>query len=185
MTPRRIVDRRQRRFQRAVFWSAAAALVGYGLFAGDHKPHHLALLWLEERRTEERITELQARSEALEAEKARLEADTLALEALAREKGMIRPGDVVYRIVPVPPGTREAAAESLAVRAAREAAAQEADSLRQAARQGRAQPAGLPPSPVGPALAPPPSVPADPRWKPLEMPARAADGPQPTAGDGL
>jgi cell division protein FtsB len=126
----RLTDRRQRRRQRALFIALAVALVAYGLVSGDHKPYHLALLWLEEQRTGEQITELDAQRRVLDREKARLESDTLALEALAREKGMIRPGDVVYRIVPVPPGVREAAAESLAVRAAREAAARAADSLR-------------------------------------------------------
>jgi hypothetical protein len=108
-------------------------LLGYGVFVGDHRPHHLALLGLEEPRIEERIEDLEARNAELVAEKERLEADTLALEALAREKGMIRPGDMIYQIVPVPPGVREAAAESLAAREAVRAA----DSLRRETSRAR------------------------------------------------
>jgi cell division protein FtsB len=137
VSPTPLSDRQQRRRQRALFIAFAIVLVVYGLVSGDHKPHHLAVLWLEEERTKDRIAELDSQRRELDLEKARLQSDTLALEALAREKGMIRPGDVVYRIVPVPPGVREAAAESLAVRAAREAAARAADSLRQESTRAR------------------------------------------------
>ncbi|MDX1661419.1 MAG: septum formation initiator family protein [Gemmatimonadota bacterium] len=119
---KRLADRRQRRVRRVGFWAAVTAIAAYLLFVGDQRPHHLLLLWLEDRRTEERIEELADERDALRAEVARLEGDTLALESLARAKGMIRPGDLVYRIVPVPPDVREAAAESLAARAARIAA---------------------------------------------------------------
>ena len=170
MTPRRLADRRHRRRQRALFWALAAALVSYGLLAGDHKPHHLAVLWREEQRSVERIQELEERNRELTATRARLAGDTLALEALAREKGMIRPGDVVYRIVPVSPGVREAAAESLVVRAAREAAARAADSLRlEALRAERARRL-----PAAPAEETEPSAEAsDPRWEPLAVPQPA------------
>lgn len=166
MTPRALTDRRHRRRQRWLFWGLAALLVGYGLFAGDHKPHHLALLWLEEQRTDENIQELAERNEELMLEHARLESDTLTLESLAREKGMIRPGDVVYRIVPVPAGVREVAAESLAVRAAREQAARTADSLRIEAT-GQA-------APVRERTASPPVL-QDPRWVPSPVPRAARD----------
>ncbi len=155
MTPRGITDRRQRRRQRLLFWTLATVVVAYGLFVGDQRPHHLALLWLEERRADDRIAELERRNTELAAERARLESDSLTLESLAREKGMIQPGDVVYRILPVPPGVREAAAESLAVRAAREQAARTADSLRLESR--RAGPASTRRAPA-----------TDPRWVPLE-----------------
>ncbi|MGH7567342.1 MAG: FtsB family cell division protein, partial [Gemmatimonadota bacterium] len=86
-------------------------------------------LWTEQGQTEERIDALKRENRELLGERQRLSDDDYALEQLAREKGMVRPGDMVYRIVPVPPGVREAVAESLAARAAREEAAQ-ADSLR-------------------------------------------------------
>lgn len=121
VTPRK--PRRHRRRQRALFLALVAGLVVYGLFGGDHRPHHLLLLALEERETKARIAELDRRNRDLEEKHARLDEDPFTLESLAREKGMIRPGDVVYRIVTVPPGVREEAAESLAVRTARAARA--------------------------------------------------------------
>jgi len=114
----RLADRRQRRRRRAWFWGFVAALAAYTVFAGDYRPHHLLVLWLEEGRVESRIAELRAENEALEARRTRLDSDPFRLEELAREKGMMRPGDIVYRIVRVPPGVREAAAESIAARSA-------------------------------------------------------------------
>jgi len=118
----RLADRRQRRRRRAWFWGIVAVLVAYTVFAGDYRPHHLLVLWLEEGRVESRIAELRAENEALEARRTRLDSDPFRLEELAREKGMMRPGDIVYRIVPVPAGVREAAAESIAARSAAAAA---------------------------------------------------------------
>lgn len=99
---RPLVDRRQRRRQKRAFLVAVAAVVGYGLFVGDYRPHHLGLLYLDERRTEERIAELRRDHADLSAQHDALENDLFTLESLARRKGMIRPGDLVYRIVPVP-----------------------------------------------------------------------------------
>ena len=129
MTRKRLADRRQRLRQKALFWGLAAALLGYGIFVGDHRPWHLAMLWVEQGQTEERIEALKRENRELLGDRQRLSDDDFALEQLAREKGMVRPGDIVYRIVPVPPGVREAVAESLAARAARQEAAH-ADSLR-------------------------------------------------------
>ena len=132
---KKLADRRQRRRQKALFVGLVLALVGYGLFVGDHRPWHLAMLWMEQGETEERITALERENRQLTRERARLSDDDYALEQLAREKGMVRPGDIVYRIVPVPPGVRQAVAESLTARAALQAAAR-ADSLRaEAARR--------------------------------------------------
>lgn len=131
-----MADRRQRRRQKLLFWGLVAALIGYGLFVGDHRPHHLALLYFQEQRTKAQAEDLAERNRALAAERERLARDAFALESLAREKGMIRRGDLVYRIVPVPPGVREAAAESLAARAALAAA----ESLAAAADSAAASP---------------------------------------------
>ena len=129
MTRKGLADRRQRRHQKALFVALVLGLLGYGVFVGDHRPWHLAMLWIEQARTDERITALEDENRALQGERRRLANDDYALEQLAREKGMVRPGDIVYRIVPVPAGVRETVAESLAARAARQEAAR-ADSLR-------------------------------------------------------
>ena len=129
MTRKGLADRRQRRNQKALFVALVLGLLGYGVFVGDHRPWHLAMLWIEQARTDERIATLEDENRALQDERRRLADDDYALEQLAREKGMVRPGDIVYRIVPVPAGVRETVAESLAARAARQEAAR-ADSLR-------------------------------------------------------
>ena len=129
MTRKRLADRRQRRRQKALFVALALGLLGYGVFVGDHRPWHIAMLWIEQDRADERIAALEEENQALQGERRRLADDDYALEQLAREKGMVRPGDIVYRIVPVPTGVRETVAESLAARAARQESAR-ADSLR-------------------------------------------------------
>ena len=129
MSRKRLADRRQRRRQKALFLALVIGLVGYGVFVGDHRPWHLAMLWIEQGRSDERIAALDRENQALQAERQRLADDDYALEQLAREKGMVRPGDIVYRIVPVPAGVRETVAESLAARAGRQEEAR-ADSLR-------------------------------------------------------
>ncbi|HUP02127.1 MAG TPA: septum formation initiator family protein [Gemmatimonadota bacterium] len=113
--------RRQRRRQKWLFWGIVSLLLAYGLFGGDHRPHHLLLLALEERQTEARIELLAQRNAELVEKHDQLAQDPFTLESLAREKGLIRPGDLVYHIIPVPPGVHEAGAESLAARAARAA----------------------------------------------------------------
>ena len=129
MSRKRLADRRQRRRQKALFLGLALALLSYGIFVGDHRPWHLAMLWVEQGQTEARIAALKRENQELRMERQRLSSDDYTLEQLAREKGLVRPGDMVYRIVPVPAGVRETVAESLAARAARIEAAR-ADSLK-------------------------------------------------------
>ncbi|HUP19434.1 MAG TPA: septum formation initiator family protein [Gemmatimonadota bacterium] len=190
MSTRKLADRRQRRTRRALFWALAAVLLGYGLFAGDHRPHHLALLWLEERRTEERIEELATQRSELEERLAAVEGDPLALEELAREKGMVRPGDLVYRIVPLSLEVRKAAAESVAVQAARQppvpevrAGPREAPvgSVPREAREApdRAVPAGAVDRPVSE----PRATSTDPRWQWLDEPRPAGPTADTLPGD--
>lgn len=118
---RKLADRRARRRQKLAFWGILAAILGYGMFVGDQRPHHLLMLHLDEGRTRDRITELKADHAELETRHERLSEDAFALESLAREKGLARPGELVYRIVPVPPAVHRAAAESLAALARQKA----------------------------------------------------------------
>lgn len=56
----------------------------------------------------QRIQELTAENEYLQAEKKRLEEDPLYLEHIARDKmGVVREGEVIYKLVPVSPDERE------------------------------------------------------------------------------
>jgi cell division protein FtsB len=55
-----------------------------------------------------KISELESKNALLSAEIARLKADPFAVEKVAREKyGYLRPGDKVYRIVPIPEKTEK------------------------------------------------------------------------------
>ena len=121
---RKLADRRSRRRQKLAFWGIVVLLLGFGFLVGDQRPHHLLMLHVEEGRTQERIAELRDEHAELEARHERLMEDAFALESLAREKGLTRPGELVYRIIPVPPDVHRATAESLAA-----LARQRADSL--------------------------------------------------------
>ncbi len=121
---RKLADRRSRRRQKLAFWGIVILLLAFGFLVGDQRPHHLLMLHLEEERTGKRIAELKGENAELEARHERLMKDSFALESLAREKGLARPGELVYRIIPVPPDVHRATAESLAV-----LARQHADSL--------------------------------------------------------
>jgi cell division protein FtsB len=128
---RKLADRRARRRQKLAFWGVVVLLLAFGVFVGDQRPHHLLMLHLEEERTQERIAELRGQHGELEARHERLMRDSFALESLAREKGLARPGELVYRIIPVPPDVHRATAESLAA-----LARQRADSLARVAGEG-------------------------------------------------
>ena len=103
MENRRVKTPRELRRQRLAFWAVCALLVGYALLGGDYTLYHLALLGSERDRVERRIEELSAENALLPRQQVRLVRDTLLIEQLAREKGMKRPGEIVYRLVPVHP----------------------------------------------------------------------------------
>jgi cell division protein FtsB len=100
---RRVKTPRERRRQKLAFWGMAAILVGYAVLGGDYKFHHLLFLASEKDRVARRIEELRAENTVLADQEQRLQGDTLLLEQLAREKGMKKKGEIVYRIVPVTP----------------------------------------------------------------------------------
>jgi cell division protein FtsB len=100
---RRIRTPRERRRQKLAFWTLCAGLVAYAVLGGDYKLYHLVFLSSESARLERRIEELRAENTVLESEERRLATDTLLLERLAREKGMKKDGEIVYRLLPVTP----------------------------------------------------------------------------------
>jgi len=106
---RKLKTPRERRRQRLAFWAVAGLLVGYAVLGGDYKLYHLAFLSSEKDRVARRIDELKAENALLADERRRLEGDTLLLERLAREKGMKREGEIIYRLVPVEPPAPAAA----------------------------------------------------------------------------
>ena len=105
---RRIRTPRERRRQKLAFWALCAGLVAYAVLGGDYKLYHLVFLSSERGRIERRIDDLRAENTLLEAEERRLAGDTLLLERLAREKGMKKDGEIVYRLLPVTPSGTEA-----------------------------------------------------------------------------
>ncbi len=100
---RRVRTPRERRRQRLAFWSLCGLLLAYAVLGGDYKLHHLVFVASEKDRVERRIEQLRAENAMLAEHEKRLESDTLLLERLAREKGMKKEGEVVYRLMPVRP----------------------------------------------------------------------------------
>ena len=100
---RRVKTPRERRRQKLLFWGAAGLFVAYAVMGGDYKLYHLPFLSSEGDRIVRRIDELKAENAVLAQEERRLQGDTLLLERLAREKGMKKEGEIVYRLMPVRP----------------------------------------------------------------------------------
>jgi len=106
---RRVKTPRERRRQKLLFWGLGGLLVAYAVLGGDYKVYHLLFLASEKDRVARRIEELKAENAVLADQETRLERDTLLLERLAREKGMTKEGEIVYRIVPVFPDSSQPA----------------------------------------------------------------------------
>jgi cell division protein FtsB len=84
----------------------AAALVAFVAAAvyGDHGLMHLLRMHREQRRLEQRIFALEQRNEQLHQRIQRLQADDHYIEQLARERlGLVKPGEIIYRVAPTPP----------------------------------------------------------------------------------
>ncbi len=111
---RRVKTPRERRRQKLAFWGVAALLVGYAVLGGDYKFHHLLFLTSEKDRVARQIEELRAENAVLADQERRLQADTLLLEQMAREKGMRKEGEIVYRIVPVLPDSSTTSSDAAA-----------------------------------------------------------------------
>ena len=98
---RKVKTPRERRRQKLVFWSLCGGLIAYAVLGGDYKLYHLLFLHSEKDRVSRHIEDLRAENAALARQEARLERDTLLLEQLAREKGLKRKDEIIYRLVPL------------------------------------------------------------------------------------
>jgi cell division protein FtsB len=82
---------------------AVLLIIGFIFIAGDVG---MLKVWSAQRQLQNlrsKITELESKNALLSAEIDRLKSDSFAIEKVAREKyGYLKPGDMVYRIVPLP-----------------------------------------------------------------------------------
>ena len=88
----------KRRF--TILWILIGLFV---LFAFLYLPNlsHLAELWGEEGRIKKELSELDTKIARLEEEKKLLQTDLTYLEKVIREElGLVRPGEMVYKLVP-------------------------------------------------------------------------------------
>jgi cell division protein FtsB len=87
---------------------AVLFIIGFIFIAGDVG---LLKVWGAQRQMKNlksKISELENKNALLSAEIARLKGDPFTIEKVAREKyGYLRPGDKVYRIVPIPEKTEK------------------------------------------------------------------------------
>ena len=84
----------------------------YALFGGEYSVFEVRRARAERAQAEAQLAELRAEIEALRARADSLESDPAALERIAREKfGMIREGEILYRLVPEPVPDADAAEE--------------------------------------------------------------------------
>ncbi len=87
---------------------AVLFIIGFIFIAGDVG---LLKVWGAQRQMKSlrsKISELETKNALLSAEIARLKGDPFTIEKVAREKyGYLRPGDKVYRIVPIPEKTEK------------------------------------------------------------------------------
>jgi cell division protein FtsB len=75
----------------------------YALFGGEYSVFEVRRARVERAQAEAQLAELRQEIEALRARADSLETDPAALERIAREKfGMIREGEILYRLVPEP-----------------------------------------------------------------------------------
>ncbi len=110
---RRVKTPRERRRQKLAFWGVAVLLFTYAIVGGDYKLHHLVFLVSERDRLTRRIGELEAEMAVLARQERRLQSDTLLLEQLAREKGMKKEGEIIYRMMPVVPDRAAAGSRAM------------------------------------------------------------------------
>jgi cell division protein FtsB len=89
------------RLQRLLFFLIMAALI-YVFFLGDSGAIKITQLRLQRARLDKNIAELKHNSEQLETTIARLKSEDFYIEKIGRERyGYVRPGERVYKIIPI------------------------------------------------------------------------------------
>jgi cell division protein FtsB len=89
------------RLQKLLFFLIAAALI-YVFILGDSGAIKITQLRLQRARLDKNIAELEHNSEQLESTIAKLQSDDFYIEKIGRERyGYVRPGDRIYKIIPI------------------------------------------------------------------------------------
>ncbi len=89
------------------------ALIGlsvyFALFGGEYSVFEVRRVRAERVELQKRLTELERANDSLRVWAEALETDSATIERLARERyGMIRPGEILYRMAPPADSVREA-----------------------------------------------------------------------------
>lgn len=99
--------------RRLVFPALVGLAVYYALFGGEYSVFEVRKARAERTEAEALLAELRAENETLRERAEALETDPDVLERIAREKfGMIRDGELLYRMVSEPDPETEAVPES-------------------------------------------------------------------------
>ncbi len=94
--------------RKVVFPVLMGLAVYYALFGGEYSVFEVRKARAERAVAEAQLVELRTEIEMLRGRVEALETDPAALERIAREKyGMIREGELLYRMVPEPPPESE------------------------------------------------------------------------------
>ena len=98
--------------RKVVFPALIGLAVYYALFGGEYSVFEVRKARAEREVAEAQLVELRSEIDALRARVEALETDPATLERLAREKfGMIRDGELLYRMVPPAEGAESGAEE--------------------------------------------------------------------------
>jgi cell division protein FtsB len=85
--------------KRLIFPALIGLSIYFALFGGEYSVFEVGRVRAERIEMEQRLVELERANDCLRAWAEALEADSATIERLARERyGMIRPGEVLYRI---------------------------------------------------------------------------------------
>lgn len=97
-----------KRFGRIAFPALALLALYFALFGGEYSVFEVRSARAEAEQLRAELAALRAENDSLRAWADSLETDSATLERIAREQlGMIRPGEVLYRLVDEPDSARD------------------------------------------------------------------------------